>query len=50
MANWVGTPMAVTRKRELLEKEGISFTDEIISDFKEVRVYPQISKTVVRKS
>ena len=39
-----------TRKRELLEKEGISFTDEIISDFKQVRVYPQISKTMVRKS
>ena len=39
-----------TRKRELLEKEGISFTEEIISDFKQVRVYPRISKTAVRKS
>ena len=29
------------RKRELLEKEGISFDNEIISDFKKVRVYPQ---------
>jgi methylated-DNA-[protein]-cysteine S-methyltransferase len=28
-------------KRELLEKEGISFTNEIVSDFKKVRVYPQ---------
>jgi methylated-DNA-[protein]-cysteine S-methyltransferase len=39
-----------TRKRELLEKEGISFTDKIISDFKEVRVYPVMSKTAVRNS
>jgi len=29
------------RKRELLEQEGISFTDEIVKDFKKVRVYPQ---------
>jgi methylated-DNA-[protein]-cysteine S-methyltransferase len=29
------------RKRELLEKEGISFTGEIISDFNKFRVYPQ---------
>ena len=29
------------RKRELLEQEGISFTDEIVSNFKKVRVYPQ---------
>jgi methylated-DNA-[protein]-cysteine S-methyltransferase len=29
------------RKRELLEKEGIFFDNEIISDFKKVRVYPQ---------
>ena len=29
------------RKRELLEKEGISFDNGIISDFKKVRVYPQ---------
>ena len=39
-----------TRKRELLEKEGISFTDKIISDFKDVRVYPVMSKTAVRNS
>jgi methylated-DNA-[protein]-cysteine S-methyltransferase len=29
------------KKRELLEKEGISFDNEIIIDFKKVRVYPQ---------
>ncbi|MGB6672732.1 MAG: MGMT family protein [Candidatus Nitrosopolaris sp.] len=29
------------RKRELLEQEGISFTDEIVSNFKKIRVYPQ---------
>ena len=39
-----------TRKRELLEKEGISFTDKIIRDFKDVRVYPVMSKTAVRNS
>lgn len=39
-----------TRKRELLEKEGISFTDKTISDFKKVRVYPVMSKTAVRNS
>ena len=39
-----------TRKRELLEKEGISFTDKIISNFNKVRVYPLVSKTAVRIS
>jgi methylated-DNA-[protein]-cysteine S-methyltransferase len=29
------------KKRELLEEEGISFTGEIISDFKKIRAYPQ---------
>ena len=29
------------RKKELLEKEGLSFTDEIVNDFKKVRVYPK---------
>jgi methylated-DNA-[protein]-cysteine S-methyltransferase len=29
------------RKKELLEKEGISFNDEIVNDFKNVRVYPK---------
>jgi methylated-DNA-[protein]-cysteine S-methyltransferase len=38
-----------TRKRELLEKEWIPFTDEI-RDFKEVRVYPLMSNTAVRNS
>ena len=38
-----------TRKRELLEKEGISFTDKKVRNFKEVRVYPRINKTAVRK-
>jgi methylated-DNA-[protein]-cysteine S-methyltransferase len=37
------------RKRELLEKEGISFTDKKVRNFKEVRVYPRINKTAVRK-
>jgi O-6-methylguanine DNA methyltransferase len=37
------------RKIELLEKEGVSFTNGIINDFKNVRVYPQTSKTDVRK-
>jgi O-6-methylguanine DNA methyltransferase len=36
------------RKIELLEKEGISFTNGTINDFKNVRVYPQTSKTNVR--
>jgi methylated-DNA-[protein]-cysteine S-methyltransferase len=30
------------RKRELLEKEGVSFSNGIISDFTKVRVYPQL--------
>jgi methylated-DNA-[protein]-cysteine S-methyltransferase len=29
------------RKKELLEKEGISFTDEIVNDFRKVRIHPQ---------
>jgi methylated-DNA-[protein]-cysteine S-methyltransferase len=32
------------RKKQLLEKEGISFNDEIVNDFKKVRVYPKNSK------
>ena len=39
-----------TRKSELLEKEGISFTDEIISDFKQVNDYPLMNITAVRNS
>lgn len=30
------------RKRELLQKEGVSFSNGIISDFTKVRVYPQL--------
>jgi methylated-DNA-[protein]-cysteine S-methyltransferase len=33
------------RKRELLEKEGISFGNGIVSDFKRVRVYLKNNKT-----
>jgi methylated-DNA-[protein]-cysteine S-methyltransferase len=29
------------RKKELLEKEGISFNDEFVNNFKKVRVYPK---------
>jgi methylated-DNA-[protein]-cysteine S-methyltransferase len=36
------------RKKELLEKEGISFTNGIINDFKKVRVYPQSNNSVER--
>jgi hypothetical protein len=33
------------RKRELLEKEGISFITESVHDLKKIRVYPQASNT-----
>ena len=42
-----GYAYGTTRKRELLEKEGVSFTNGIVRDFKNVRVYPQTSKTEV---
>jgi methylated-DNA-[protein]-cysteine S-methyltransferase len=45
-----GYAYGITRKRELLEKEGISFTDKIIINFNEVRVYPLVSKTAIRIS
>jgi methylated-DNA-[protein]-cysteine S-methyltransferase len=45
-----GYAYGITRKRELLEKEGISFTDKIISNFNKVRVYPLVSKTAIRIS
>lgn len=35
-----GYVYGTARKKELLEKEGVSFTNGIISDFKNVRVYP----------
>jgi methylated-DNA-[protein]-cysteine S-methyltransferase len=43
-----GYAYGTTRKRELLEKEGVSFTNGIVCDFENVRVYPQTSKTEVR--
>jgi hypothetical protein len=36
-----GYAYGVDRKRDLLEKEGISFTNGIVKDFNKVRVYPQ---------
>ena len=42
-----GYAYGTARKRELLEKEGVSFTNGIVRDFKNVRVYPQTSKTEV---
>lgn len=30
------------KKKELLEKEGISFTSDIVNDFERIRMYPQI--------
>jgi methylated-DNA-[protein]-cysteine S-methyltransferase len=36
------------RKRELLEREGITFTNEIVNDFKKVRVYLQNNKSAER--
>lgn len=35
-----GYAYGTAKKRELLEKEGLYFTNGIISDFKNVRVYP----------
>lgn len=41
----------IAKKRELLEKEGISFTDKItVCDFKNVRVDPQSNKAEVKNS
>jgi methylated-DNA-[protein]-cysteine S-methyltransferase len=36
------------RKKELLEREGITFTNEIVNDFKKVRVYLQNNKSAER--
>jgi methylated-DNA-[protein]-cysteine S-methyltransferase len=33
-----GYRYGINKKKELLEKEGLSFTDEVISDFKNIRV------------
>jgi methylated-DNA-[protein]-cysteine S-methyltransferase len=43
-----GYAYGTARKRELLEKEGVSFINGIVHDFKNLRVYPQISKTEMR--
>jgi methylated-DNA-[protein]-cysteine S-methyltransferase len=46
-----GYMYGIVKKRELLENEGVAFTDEVtISDFKNIRIYPQISKTKVKKA
>ena len=34
-----GYAYGTAKKKELLEKEGLSFTNGIVSDFKKVRVY-----------
>ena len=36
-----GYAYGVDRKRDLLEKEGISITNGMVKDFNKVRVYPQ---------
>jgi len=38
-----GYAYGTAKKRQLLENEGISFTKEIVQNFKNVRVYPQNS-------
>lgn len=39
-----GYAYGTARKRQLLEKEGVSLTNGIVRNFKNVRVYPQSSK------
>jgi methylated-DNA-[protein]-cysteine S-methyltransferase len=39
-----GYAYGTARKRQLLEKEGVSLTNGIVQNFKNVRVYPQGSK------
>jgi methylated-DNA-[protein]-cysteine S-methyltransferase len=39
-----GYAYGTARKRQLLEKEGVSLTNGIVQNFKNVRVYPQSSK------
>ena len=39
-----GYTYGTARKRQLLEKEGVSLTNGIVQNFKNVRVYPQGSK------
>ena len=40
-----GYALGIAKKRELLEKEGVSFTNGIVRDFKNVRVSPRTSMT-----
>ena len=39
-----GYAYGTLKKRQLLENEGLSFTNEIVQNFKDIRVYPQGSK------
>lgn len=39
-----GYAYGTAKKRQLLEKEGLSFTNGIVQNFKNVRVYPQSNK------
>jgi methylated-DNA-[protein]-cysteine S-methyltransferase len=39
-----GYAYGTARKRQLLEKEGVSLTNGIVQNFKNVRVYPQDNK------
>jgi methylated-DNA-[protein]-cysteine S-methyltransferase len=39
-----GYAYGTAKKKQLLENEGVSFTNEIVQNFKNVRVYPQSSK------
>lgn len=39
-----GYAYGTARKRQLLEKEGVSLTNGIVQNFKNVRVYPKSSK------
>jgi methylated-DNA-[protein]-cysteine S-methyltransferase len=39
-----GYAYGTTKKKELLEKEGLSFTNGIISDFKEVKIHLSLNQ------
>jgi methylated-DNA-[protein]-cysteine S-methyltransferase len=39
-----GYAYGTAKKRQLLENEGVSFTNEIVQNFNDVRVYPQSNK------
>ena len=36
-----GYRLGANKKKELLEKEGLSFINEVVSDFKKIRIYPE---------